>query len=238
MLCISLLMLLSQPSPSAGEECYKNGEYTKALEEYNKYLDRGIQNAELHLNIGNCYYRLGDFGKSLLYYRRGWFLDPSNENILNNISLFKKEASNPNPFISFFSRLIDRISLRVFSYLLISSFSLLVIIVAIRLIQTVKLINFPTNFFLVIASLFFVFSLTGFSIWYGRVKSKWVVTIKTTMAYSGPNEEFKELMRVDKAEEGNLLREDGGWWLVHFHSGEGGWIDSTTAALVIPSSNN
>lgn len=234
MLCISLLMLLSQTSPSAGEECYKNGEYAKALEEYNKYLDRGIQNAELYLNIGNCYYRMGDFGKSLLYYRRGWFLDPSNENILNNISLFKKEASNPNPFISFFSRMIDRISLRVFSYLLISSFSLLVIIFAIRLIQTVKLINFPTNSFLVIASLFFVFSLIGFSIWYGRVKSKWVVTIETTMAYSGPKEEFKELMRVDKAEEGHLLREDGGWWLVHFHSGEGGWIDSTTAELVIP----
>ncbi len=238
MLCISLLMLLSQTTPSAGEECYKNGEYAKALEEYNKYLDRGIQNEELYLNIGNCYYRMGDFGKSLLYYRRGWFLDPSNENILNNISLFKKEVSNPNPFISFLSKIIDRISLRVFSYLLILSFSLLVIIVAIRLIQTVKLINFPTNFFLILAGLFFVFSLTGFSIWYGRVKSKWVVTIETTMAYSGPNEEFKELMRVDKAEEGSLVREDGGWWLVHFRSGEGGWIDSTTAALVIPSSNN
>ncbi len=234
MLCISLLIFFSQASPSAAEEYYKNGEYAKALEEYNKYLDRGIQNAELYLNIGNCYYRMGDFGKSLLFYRRAWFLAPSNENIINNISLFKKEESNPNPFISFFSKMINGIPLRVFSYLLIISFSLLIIIFSIRLIQTVKLINFPTNPLLVIAGLFFVFSLIGFSIWYGRVKSKWVVTTETTMAYSGPNEEFKELMRVDKAEEGSLVREDGGWWLVHFHSGEGGWIDSTTAELVIP----
>jgi tetratricopeptide (TPR) repeat protein len=235
MLYISILMLFSQTAQTA-EEYYKNGKYTKALEEYNKYLDRGIQNAELYLNIGNCYYRMGDFGKSLLYYRRGWFLDPSNENILNNISLFKKEESNPNPFISFFSGIIDRIPLRIFSYLLISSFSLLIIIIAIRLIQTVKLINFPTNLFLTLAGLFFIFSLIGFSIWYGRVKSKWVVATATTIAYSGPDEEFKELMRVDKAEEGSLVREDGGWWLVHFRSGEGGWIDSTTAGLVIPSS--
>jgi len=234
MLCISLLMLFSQTSPSTTEEYYKNGEYAKALEEYNECLDRGIQNAELYLNIGNCYYRMGDFGKSLLYYRRGWFLDPSNENILNNISLFKRNESNPNPFISFFSRIIDRISLRVFSYLLVLSFSLLVIIIAIRLIQTIKLINFPVNPLLILVGLFFIFSLIGFSIWYGRVKSRWVVTTATTMAYSGPDEEFKELMRVDKAEEGSLVREDSGWWLVHFHSGEGGWIDSTTAELVIP----
>ncbi len=229
-------MLFSQTTAQIAEEYYKNGEYAKALEEYNKYLDSGIRNAELYLNIGNCYYRMGDFGKSLLYYRRGWFLGPSNENILNNISLFKRDESNPNPFISFFSRIIDTISPRVFAHLLVISFSLVVIFIAIRLIQTVKLINFPTNPFLVLAGLFFVFSLIGFSIWYGRIKSKWVVTTETTIAYSGPNEEFKELMRVDKAEEGSLVREDGGWWLVHFRSGEGGWIDSTTAALVIPSS--
>jgi tetratricopeptide (TPR) repeat protein len=234
MLYISLLMLFSQIPAQEAEEYYKQGEYAKALEEYNECLGRGLRNAELYLNIGNCYYRMGEFGKSLLYYRRAWFLEPSNENILNNISLFKKEKSNPNPFISFFSRIIDKISLRVFSYFLVISFSLLVIVVSIRLIQRVKLINFPTNPILVLAGLFFIFSLIGFSIWYGRVKSRWVVTTETTMAYSGPNEEFKKLMRVDKAEEGSLVRKDEGWWLVHFRSGEGGWIDSTTAALVIP----
>jgi len=238
MFYISVLMFFSQIPATAAEEYYKEGEYAKTLEEYNKYLDKGIRNAELYLNIGNCYYRMGDFGRSLLYYRRGWFIAPGSESILNNISLFKKEKSSPNPFISFLSKMIDRISLRVFSYLLILSFSLLIIIVSIRLIQTVKLISFPTDPLLVLACLFFVFSLVGFSIWYGRVKSRWVVTTETTIAYSGPNEEFKELMRVDKAEEGSLVREDGGWWLVHFHSGEGGWIDSTTAALVIPSSRN
>ena len=235
MLYISLLVLLAQTSLSA-EEYYKNGEYRKALDEYTKFLDRGIQSPALYLNIGNCYYRTGKFGESLLYYRRGWFLSPGNKNIINNISLFSKEELSPNPFISSFSGMIDRISLRVFSYLLIISFSLLIIIISIRLTQTVKLINFPVNPLLFLTGLFFVFSLIGFSIWYARAKSKWVVTTETTIAYSGPNEQFKELMRVDEAEEGSLIREDDGWWLVHFHSGEGGWIDSTTAELIITSS--
>jgi len=234
MLCISLLMLLSQTQLSA-ENCYKKGEYSKALEEYTEYLDIGIQSPELYLNIGNCHYRMGNFGESLLYYRRAWFLSPGNENINNNIALFSKEKANPNPFISFFSRMVDRISLRAFSYLLVISFTLLVVIVSIRLIQTVKLINFPSNPLLFLFGLFFLFSLIGFSIWYARVKSGWVVTTETTIAYSGPNEDFKELMRVDEAEEGSLVREDDGWWLIHFHSGAGGWIDSTNAELIFPS---
>ena len=130
MLYISLLVLLAQTSLSA-EEYYKNGEYRKALDEYTKFLDRGIQSPALYLNIGNCYYRMGKFGESLLYYRRGWFLSPGNKNIINNISLFSKEELSPNPFISSFSGMIDRISLRVFSYLLIISFSLLIIIISI-----------------------------------------------------------------------------------------------------------
>lgn len=233
MLYISLLVLLSQSSVSA-EECYKKGEYREALAEYEKYLDKGIQNPEVYLNIGNCYYRMGNFGESLLYYRKAWFLSPGNQNIINNISLFAKKTANPNPFISFFSKVIDRISLRLFSYFLITSFTLLVTTISIRLIQTVKLINFPINPLLFLFGLFFIFSLLGFSVWLGRAKSRWVVTTETTIAYSGPDEEFKELMRVDEAEEGSLVREDSGWWLVHFYSGAGGWIDSTTASLVIP----
>jgi tetratricopeptide (TPR) repeat protein len=234
MFYISLLILFSQ-NPLSAEECYRKGEYSKALESYIEYLDKGIKAPELYLNIGNCYYRMGKFGESLLYYRRAWFLSPGNKNINDNISLFSKEKSNPNPFISFFSRVVDRISLRIFSYLLVISFTLLVFIASIRLIQTVKLVNFPGNPFLFIFGLFFIFSLIGFSIWYARAKSRWVVTTETTIAYSGPGEDFKELMRVDEAEEGSLVRKDKGWWLIHFDSGAGGWIDSTNATLVLPS---
>lgn len=233
MLYISFLLLISQPSISA-KEYYKKGQYSKALDEYVKYLDKGVTNPSLYFNIGNCYYRMGEFGESLLYYRRAWFLEPGNDNINHNISLFSREDVNPNPFISFLSKVIDNISLRKFACLLVISFSLLIIAFSIRLIQTVKLIDFPTNPLLVILGLFFIFSLIGFSVWYGRVNSRWVVTTESTLVFSGPGEQFKELMQVDEAEEGSVVREDAGWLLIHFHSGEGGWVDSTKASLVIP----
>ncbi|MEO0294243.1 MAG: tetratricopeptide repeat protein [candidate division WOR-3 bacterium] len=233
MLYISLFLFFLGEVQKTAEEYYRNGEYEEALQEYKKYLEKGIVNPELYLNIGNCYYRMGEFGESLLYYRRGWFLSPGNKNIKHNIYLIAKREETPNPFFSFFRGLIDRISLRTFSYLLALSFNLLVGVLSICLLQRVKLINFPTYPFLFITGFFFVFSLLGFSSWYGRVKSNWLVITETTIAYSGPGEQFKELMRVEETEEGNLIREENGWWLVQFQEGEGGWIDSTKAMRVL-----
>jgi len=227
------LFLLSVSTISA-EEFYNKGLYEKALEEFRKYESAGISNPNLYLNIGNCHYRIGEYGKALLNYRKGWFLAPNDPNISHNISLFAENKENPNPFLSLFAGFIGRISLRSFSYLLIFSFSLLIILISIRLIQSVRPLRFPSNPLLFLAGIVFVFSLIGFGVWWGRVQSKWVVTIESSIAYSGPGEQFKELMKMDEAEEGYLIRESSGWWLIQLHSGEGGWVDSSSVARVLP----
>ena len=65
------------------------------------------------------------------------------------------------------------------------------------------------------------------------MQSKWVVVTESDIAYSGPGEQFKELMKMDEAEEGYLIRESSGWWLIQLHSGEGGWMDSTSVVRVL-----
>lgn len=231
MIYISLILLSSLLTNA--ENFYKNGLYKKALEEYKEFETAGMSNPNLHLNIGNCYYRLGEYGKALIYYRKGWFLSPNDPNILHNLSLFTKNQENPNPFISLIKRTIDRISLRYFSYLLVISFSLLIFLISIRLIQSVRPIKLPINPLLFLASIIFIFSLIGFGVWWGRVQSKWVVVLESSVAYSGPGEQFKELLKMDEAEEGKLIRESDGWWLVQLNGGEGGWIDSSKVSLVL-----
>ncbi len=232
MIYISVI-LLSLPATTA-EDFYKKGLYEKALEEYNQYLYSGISSPNLYLDIGNCYYRMGEYGKALLNYRKGWFLSPNDPNIQHNLSLFTKSEERPNPFISWIVGMIDRISLRDFSYLLLSSFAILIILISIRLIQSVRPIPFPTNPLLFLAGIVFIFSVIGFGVWWGRVQSKWVVLTKSSVAFSGPGEQFKELLKMDEAEEGYIVRESSGWWLIHLHSGEGGWVDSAFATRVLP----
>lgn len=231
MIYISLILLSSLLTKA--EDFYKNGLYKEALEEYKKFEIEGISNPNLYLNIGNCYYRLGEYGKALVYYRKGWFLSPNDPNILHNLSLFIKNQENPNPFISLITRTIDRISLRRFSYLLIISFSLVIILISIRLIQSVRPIKLPINPLLFLISIIFIFSLIGFGVWWGRVQSKWVVILESSVAYSGPGEQFKELLKMDETEEGKLIRQSSGWWLVQLNAGDGGWVDSSKVSLVL-----
>lgn len=215
------------------DEFYDRGFYDRALSGYLECRERGFSSPQLYLNIGNCYYRKGEFGKSLLYYRKAWFLDPGLPEIRKNISLFGGKTETPNPFISFLQDIINRISIRVFFWLLLGALTVLSVLFSLKFIQKVRHFYLPFIPILIISGVFFLFSLSGFLIWYGRVDSKWVVTTRAGTLRSGPGTRYKELGKLEETEEGYLVRKSKGWWLIHLHSGEGGWVDSTKVSLVL-----
>ena len=54
-LLFSVNTLFAQSAEQA-ESYYQNGDYAKAIEEYNAILNQGESSAELYFNLGNCYY--------------------------------------------------------------------------------------------------------------------------------------------------------------------------------------
>jgi len=65
---------------------YEKGEYEKALRMNMQVLQDGFVSAALLYNIGNCYFRLGDIPRAILYYRRAWYLAPSDADIAANLT--------------------------------------------------------------------------------------------------------------------------------------------------------
>ena len=69
---------------------YKQGEFKKALEDYQKLLN---PSAQVNYNLGNCAYKLEDYGRAMLYWKRAekeWgFLNRSE--LLSNIDLLKEK---------------------------------------------------------------------------------------------------------------------------------------------------
>ena len=53
-----------------GNEFYKNNEFGKAAEEYDKILDLGVVNGQVYFNLGNAYFKKGKVGKAVLYYEK------------------------------------------------------------------------------------------------------------------------------------------------------------------------
>lgn len=67
-------------------QLYNQGEYSQALERYDKILERGQHSAALYFNIGNCHYKLGAIGPSIYYYEKALLLSPGDPEILNNLA--------------------------------------------------------------------------------------------------------------------------------------------------------
>jgi tetratricopeptide (TPR) repeat protein len=90
-----ILILLSPLSINAsqvnatmekGNIFYRDGEYEKAIEEFNKLVDEGYLGTSLFYNLGNSYYRIGKIGLAILYYEKALKLSPSDEDIKHNLN--------------------------------------------------------------------------------------------------------------------------------------------------------
>ena len=66
---------------------YSEGKFDKALKVYLEVAEEGFASGPLFYNIGNCYYRQSEIGKSILFYERARLLMPGDEDLAHNLEL-------------------------------------------------------------------------------------------------------------------------------------------------------
>ncbi len=66
---------------------YAQGRFDPALKAYLELVDTGFASGPLFYNIGNCYYRLGEVGKSILFYERAQRLMRGDEDLAHNLAM-------------------------------------------------------------------------------------------------------------------------------------------------------
>lgn len=76
----------------SANELYKNGKFEEAIEKYKKVEVKELVSTELYYNLGNSYYKLNKVGPSIYYYEKALNLDPSNEDVKNNLVFAKRLA--------------------------------------------------------------------------------------------------------------------------------------------------
>lgn len=93
---VLLVILLMVPMSAAGEVedlfqegngAYQAGDYDAALQSYQQILDSGYESGPLYFNLGNCYYKQQQIGKSILFYERTRRLMPGDEDLQANLAL-------------------------------------------------------------------------------------------------------------------------------------------------------
>jgi tetratricopeptide (TPR) repeat protein len=66
---------------------YQAGKYADAAAAYEKILANGLENWQVHYNLGNAYFKQRQLGKAILHYEKASALNPENEDIRFNLDL-------------------------------------------------------------------------------------------------------------------------------------------------------
>ena len=80
------------PAFAKANQAYSEGRFQEAVDGYQGLIDSRRWHANLCYNLGNAWFRLGDFGKAILNYERALALDPHHPEASANLRLARDEA--------------------------------------------------------------------------------------------------------------------------------------------------
>ncbi len=75
-------------------EAYQSGNFAQAKDLYEQILQQGLGSFALYYDLGNAYYRLGQLGKSRLWFERAQRLDPGDEDVRYNLKLIRSQIQD------------------------------------------------------------------------------------------------------------------------------------------------
>lgn len=237
-LCLLLLgqitMALDATSYIAeGNKAYDAGEFSTALEQY-LLADSLVESADLHLNLGNSYYKLGELGRSILHYERGALLAPSDEDLRHNLELArsltldKLESSERDAFSEWWNQIMLDIGMDKLAY--ISIFSAILSALAWALFWSSsqrgrKQLGFSMG------AVFLVLCLFTAAMSISTMKNvtehdSAIILGQRVKVLSAPNDEATELFILHEGTKVGYGEEQGSWTSISLANGNKGWMKS------------
>jgi len=80
------------PAFAKANEAYSAGRFQEAVEGYQSLINSGQWSASLFYDLGNAWFRLGNFGEAILNYERALALDPHHPESDANLRIARDEA--------------------------------------------------------------------------------------------------------------------------------------------------
>lgn len=221
-------------------EKYRQEDYTAASERYEQLIAEGFQSKVLFYNLGNCYYRLGDMGKSVLNYERALLLAPKDKEIKENLAFVKAQlkdeiiALNVFPLIAFWQNMRNGLSLGTWTFLALLLFwagiaGMVTWILAPQRKQRVRGFSLG-GIALLLCALPFLMAI-------GRKQElknpqKAVVLVDGLNLQATPNEGSETLYVLFEGATINTLESAGEWEKVSLANGYQGWVQKASLAPI------
>ena len=211
---------------------FENNDFETSLELFLSLENEGISNPDLFYNIGNCYFRSGSFGKSILYYKRALKIDqdhkPSRRNLEHVLTYTQdKQIQEDTDLIgNIWKKLLNSLPLNTLAIIVFFLFAIGILLLTLMITHYRQRERTSLIFsFSLVLILLIVFSVLSYVKYDQRMDdTEAVLLVTSAIGYSGPGEDYTRVFTIHEGMLFQIERTENDWSLIKLSNGLGGWI--------------
>jgi tetratricopeptide (TPR) repeat protein len=219
---------------------YNKGDFNKAVSFYQKFLSEGIESAQTYYNLGNCYYRMNEIPKAILYYEKAQKLTPGDPDIEFNLQLANQKITDKVPsdaplFIySDWKRFENKFTEKQWALICIALLCIALLLFVLYLSARGLLMR-QISFWAGVAILFIC--LFTFFIAHQQYESltsqDTAIVMSPTVTIKGaPDEKATQLFVIHEGTKVSIVKTDGNWTEIKLTNGNQGWLYSSDISQI------
>lgn len=213
----------------SANKLYEQGKYEEAVGEYKKIINMGYQSGPLYYNLGNCYFKSGALGKTVLYYEKAKRLIPDdpelrfNYNYVQSLLADKIQAPKEIWPLRFILKISNYLTFGKWLGFIITIWLLLIILLILNIfIHGYKgLFRYIGILFLITLILGAVCAITQYNTYSSPIA---VITEKEVPVRYGPGEAEVEAFLLHEGAKAAIIKEKDNWCQIQLPDGKSGWL--------------
>jgi tetratricopeptide (TPR) repeat protein len=213
-------------------QAYSEARFQEAAEGYESLVQSGQWSANLFYDLGNAYYRVGNFGKAILNYERALALDPRHPEADANLRLARDEARALELRKDSIERYASMATVKQYTIAAAIAFWSAVFLVAHFLLSrrrsAGRIALVALSLIVSAVSVFAIFTLENGT--HGNALA--VVTAKETEARLATADNAKSILLLPAGSEITIVSERGDWIYAALPNDQRGWIPAASAERV------
>jgi tetratricopeptide (TPR) repeat protein len=220
------------PAFAMANQAYSEGHFQEAVDGYQNLVKSGQWSANLFYDLGNAWFRLGNFGEAILNYERALALDPHHPEAAANLALVRDEARALELKRNAIERYIEAGTATQYS--IVASIAFWVALFgAVRLLFSRRRSAALVSLIILSAAVFAGAVFALYSLESGdKGRDLAIVTEKKTEARLATADNASSVLALPPGSEIKVLSQRGDWLYAALPNDLRGWIPATAAQRV------
>ena len=219
-------------------EAYKAGNYALSIELYERF-EPEERSAALWYNLGNAYYKSGEFARSILQYERALKMTPNDADLKHNLevaNLLVIDRVEPRPeffLITWWKSLASRASADLWTRVFLFSLWLgigCLLVFALSITSLNKPLFFSGSLLILIAAMLIALGITRHNI--ETNDSEAILMTPSVSVKSAPLNTGTDLFIIHEGLKVRILDDESDWVRIQLADGKEGWIRNEALEMI------